>query len=75
MTRSSPSKALGYALVAGLVSGSMTLAEEVSVKSPSPSGSPSPKAAPRKPHKDIKNKMNCCKGGCECMPEKKAGSP
>jgi hypothetical protein len=62
---------LSCALIAGLVSGSASLA--FADAAPSPNPSPSPVAKKRLPHKEIKNKNNCCKGGCGCMDEKTGG--
>lgn len=59
-------KLIRQSLVAGLLTGGLAFAGEVPpVASPKPS--PSPAASQRKPHKEIKNKNNCCKGGCGCM--------
>jgi hypothetical protein len=63
---------LAGALIAGLLTGSIALAE--SNPSPQPSGIPSGTPAKRKPHKGIKNKMACCKNGCDCMDAPKGES-
>lgn len=74
-------KTLAGALIAGLVSGSLALADENvgtagggAAQSAPGKPTPSPKAIQRKPHKEIKNKNACCKNGCDCM-DPKTGKP
>ena len=68
-------KTFAAALIAGLISGSLALADEVAKPatdgaSQAAPGNPAPKATKRKPHKEIINKNKCCKNGCDCMDAK-----
>ena len=67
--------ALAGAVIAGLLSGSTALALEPTIEGLKPIPSPTASKATRKPHKDILNKMKCCKNGCDCMKNKKEPTP
>lgn len=73
---------LAAALIAGLISGGVALADDTAgansgnatPESSTEKPAPSTTKTKRKPHREIKNKNSCCKNGCGCMDEKGAQS-